>query len=150
MVGAADALNQSIPNLGIDAVEGRQMDDLIATARTLQAEGALGQIVVVQMGANGTVSAAQFNTLMQLFGQRSVIVLNAKVPRWWQDPNDAVIAAGVKRDPHAVLIDWRAASSSHPDFFYEDGIHLRPEGATFYANLVASAISRIIVRSPGS
>ncbi|HET7036796.1 MAG TPA: hypothetical protein VFI42_14010, partial [Thermomicrobiaceae bacterium] len=141
MVGAAGALRQVIPNIGIDAVEGRQADELIAVARQLRAEGRLGDVVVVHLGSNGPVTPAQFDTLMQLFkGVPRVIVLNAKVPREWEAPNNAVIARGVARSPNAELLDWHGASSGHPELFYGDGIHLRPTGADFYAHLIAAAI----------
>ena len=40
-----------------------------------------------------------------------------------------------------MIIDWHAIGENHPEFFYPDAIHLRPEGADFYANLVKSNIS---------
>ncbi|HEU5423509.1 MAG TPA: acyltransferase family protein, partial [Nitrolancea sp.] len=141
MVGAADALRQVIPNIGIDAVEGRQADELIAVARQLRDEGRLGDVVVVHLGSNGGVAPDQFDTLLRLLqGVPRVIVLNAKVPREWEAPNNAVIARGVARYPNAELLDWHRASSDHPEFFYDDGSHLRPDGAAFYAHLIASAI----------
>ena len=69
-----------------------------------------------------------------------MVFINVKVPREWEAPNNAVIADGVKRYKNAVLVDWRAASSRRPDVFWSDGMHLRPEGATLYAQLVAAAV----------
>ena len=31
--------------------------------------------------------------------------------------------------------------SAHPEFFYDDQIHLRPEGAAAYGTLVAQALA---------
>jgi hypothetical protein len=70
-----------------------------------------------------------------------VMFVNVKVPRAWEVPNDAVIADGVQRYPNAVLVDWRGASVGRPDFFWDDGIHLRPEGAAAYAALIADQIT---------
>jgi hypothetical protein len=50
------------------------------------------------------------------------------------------LAEGVARYPNAVLVDWHAASIDHPDFFWGDGIHLRPEGAQAYAQLIAASL----------
>ena len=36
---------------------------------------------------------------------------------------------GVKKYKNAVLLDWHGYGGAHPEFFYDDGIHLRPEGA---------------------
>jgi hypothetical protein len=35
-----------------------------------------------------------------------------------------------------VLIDWHNIGGAHPEYFYEDGIHLRPDGARAYAELI--------------
>ena len=45
------------------------------------------------------------------------------------------LAAGVKKYKNAVLLDWHGYGGAHPEFFYDDGIHLRPEGAAAYAQL---------------
>ena len=64
-------------------------------------------------------------------------MLNAKVPRPWEDQVNQALADGVKRYKNAVLVDWHTIAGDHPEFFWDDGIHLRPEGAQFYAQLIA-------------
>ena len=66
--------------------------------------------------------------------------MNAKVPRPWEGPNNAVLAEGVSEYPNATLVDWHAASANRPELFWDDGIHLRPEGQRLYADLVAARI----------
>jgi lysophospholipase L1-like esterase len=44
----------------------------------------------------------------------------------------------VKRYKNSVLVDWHSAGGDHPEWFYDDGLHLRPDGATAYAQLVAA------------
>jgi len=51
-----------------------------------------------------------------------------------------VLARVTQRHPNATLIDWHAASTGHPDYFWDDGIHLRPEGAQAYAYLVIAQV----------
>ncbi len=34
--------------------------------------------------------------------------------------NNAVMTDGVQRYPNAVLVDWHAVSTGHPEFFGED------------------------------
>jgi hypothetical protein len=70
-----------------------------------------------------------------------VVFINDKVPRPWEAPNNAVIDEGVQRYPNTVLVDWRGASLGRPDFFWDDGIHLRPEGAAQYAEMIASQLT---------
>ena len=46
----------------------------------------------------------------------------------------------MKKYKNAVLVDWHNIAADHPEFFYDDGIHLRPEGATAYAQLIAERL----------
>jgi hypothetical protein len=78
--------------------------------------------------------------MQTLAGVPLVVVVNVKVPRSWQNGNNAVIADGVSRYPNTVLVDWYDASVNQPNLFWGDQIHLRPEGARAYASLIASAI----------
>jgi hypothetical protein len=55
----------------------------------------------------------------------------------WESGDNSVIANGVSRYPNAVLVDWHNTGDAHPEFFYDDEIHLRPDGADSYAQLIA-------------
>ncbi|MFN2284437.1 MAG: acetyltransferase, partial [Anaerolineae bacterium] len=68
-----------------------------------------------------------------------VVVVNIKVPRRWEGPNNAVLAEKIPQYANAVLVDWYSASIDRPELFWYDGIHLRPEGAAVYAALIAAA-----------
>jgi hypothetical protein len=93
------------------------------------------------MGNNGTFSAGQFDEMMQVLANvRRVVFVNLKVPRDWEGSNNTVIAEGVARYPNTVLVDWHTASVDRPDLFWSDAIHLRPEGAQYYAQLIAAFV----------
>lgn len=143
MLGAKTDLMQSIPNLiTIDAVQGLQVETAIGILEKNSQEGLLGKVVVVDLGNNGTFTSSEFDTIMQIVGPaRHAYFLTLKVPRDWETSNNDVIESGVRRYPNASLIDWRSASINHPEYFWDDGIHLRPEGATVYTNLILAAIS---------
>jgi lysophospholipase L1-like esterase len=66
------------------------------------------------------------------------VLVNVKVPRAWEQPNNEVLADGVQQYPNAVLVDWYAASAYRPELFVQDGIHLRREGQRAYADLIAA------------
>jgi lysophospholipase L1-like esterase len=141
MLGAAPELEQAIPNIGINAAEGRQVSAGIDILQTRRAAGKLGTVVLIHLGNNGTFTAKQFDQMMQvLAGVKRVVFVDVKVPRSWIGPNNTVLADGVKRYPNAVLVDWLAVSYNRPELFWSDGIHLRPEGARIYADLIATAI----------
>jgi peptidoglycan/LPS O-acetylase OafA/YrhL len=142
MLGAVQALETDIPGVVVDAAISRQTSTAIDLLRARSASGQLGDVVVVHMGSNGTFSAAQFDSIMEVLADvRRVIFINVKVPRAWEAPNNTVISDGVQRYPNTVMVDWHALGVSQPDFFWDDGIHLRPEGAAAYAALIAAQLA---------
>jgi lysophospholipase L1-like esterase len=142
MLAAAGYLQQDIAGITVDAVVGRQVSAALTVLQTREQAGTLGSVVIVHVGNNGPFTPQQFDDMMRLAGsERRVVVVNDKVPRPWQDSNNAVLAAGVKRYPNAVLLDWYQASAANPNLFWSDGVHLRPEGAQLYAHLLAALIT---------
>ncbi len=138
MLGAAHQLATSVPNIDLDAALGRQVRDVITLLREREANGQLGEIVLLHIGNNGLFSDAEFDRIMEVTGpERRVIFLTLKVARVWEEANNAVIARGVDRHPRAILVDWRAAIEERPDALWSDGTHLRPEGASYYVELLA-------------
>ncbi len=142
MLGAVTALQQTFGDIQVDAAEGRQVSVGIQRLQARRDEGALGDTVIVHLGNNGTFTDQQFDALMAILSDvPRVAFVNDKVPRVWEGPNDAVIAAGVQRYPNTILVDWREASGSQPGFFWNDGIHLRPVGAQAYADLLSEVLT---------
>ena len=141
MLDASAALTQQVQGISVDANVGRLFSAGLTDLRNLQNAGRLGQEVVVHLGTNGMITSAQFDQLLTLLrGVRRVVIVNVRVPRPWEGPVNDVLAAGVKRWPNAVLVDWHGAAGAQPDIFWNDGIHLRPQGAVLYAHLVAAAL----------
>jgi hypothetical protein len=141
MLGAAPALRAAIPSIEVDAVVSRQWDRGVATVEDDRASGRLRPTLVVDLGTNGTVSAAQFDAMVRAAtGARRIVVLTVRVPRVWEAQVNATLHAGVSRHPATVLVDWYAASAGHPEWFGPDGYHLQPAGARALAALVAGAV----------
>jgi len=141
MLDYVDLLAQDIPGILVTANVGEQWTSGEATLAELKASGRLGAVVIVGLGTNGPVSNTQFNSMMTvLSGASRVVFVNDHVDRTWQDPNNAVLAAGVSRYPNTVLADWNSLADQHPTWFYPTGTHLPPEGtgAQALAALVAS------------
>jgi peptidoglycan/LPS O-acetylase OafA/YrhL len=98
MLGAATHLERTIPNLTtMDAQVGLQVEGAIDILRERRAAGQLGDIVLVHVGNNGTFTTEQFDEMMSvLSGVREVVFVNVNVPRPWERPDNAVLAAGVR------------------------------------------------------
>jgi hypothetical protein len=141
MLGAAPILRQAFTNIEVDAEVGRQAWTTVGLIKARKAENRLGSVVVLHLGNNGRYTEQVFNEIMQtLSDRRMVIVFNVRVPREWEAYNNNIIANGVKAYPNAVLVDWHDITANRPELFWNDGHHLRPEGARFYAGLIAGAI----------
>ena len=137
MLGAAEPLEGAVENLEImDAAVGLYPMDAIEILRSRSAAGELGDTVIIHVGENGPFSAEEFDEMMDILDGRRAVFVNVKVPRTWEAPNNEVLAEGTGQYPNAVLVDWYAASAAHPEYFWDDGIHLRPEGAKVYADLI--------------
>jgi lysophospholipase L1-like esterase len=142
MLGAADALVQTIgpDRTTVDAAESRQFAAGVDEIQSFKDQGKLGDIVVVQLGTNGTINPDDFNRMMDILKGHKVLLVNAKVPRVWEDEVNQVLADGAKHYKNTVLVDWHDLGNEHPEWFYDDGLHLRPDGAQAYAQLILSKL----------
>lgn len=142
MLGAAYALPAYLGDVEIDAEEGRQAVVALELLRQRKERGLLGDVVVLHIGNNGVFTGAQLAEVLQLLSDvPEVAVVNVKVPRDWEGFNNDSIAQVVPNYPNAVLVDWHGASVNYPGIFYDDGIHLQPPGAAYYAQVIAAALS---------
>ena len=141
MLGAAQGLVDQVGTIEVDAQVGRQIASATEILVQRRDAGTLGDVVVVQIGNNGPMREGQFAALLEtLRGVRRVVVVDVKLPRNWQDGNNAQILATIPSYPNVRLVDWYAASKDRPELFWHDGLHLRPEGARLYAELVLEQI----------
>jgi hypothetical protein len=143
MIGAAGELQRALGNVDIDAAVARQAPAVIDILHQRRLTGQLGDTVVIHIGTNGILNAEQFDGMMQeLSGVRRVVFVNVKVPRFYEQTNNDVLADGVRRYPeNTVLVDWHAASAGRPELFVEDGYHLQLEGQRLYADLIAAQVN---------
>jgi peptidoglycan/LPS O-acetylase OafA/YrhL len=141
MVGAApDVLTAFDGRANVDAAVSRQADELGPIVRQLGVEGRLGQVVVVQVGINGTVTEADLRAVEDAAEGRHLYVINARVPRSWEQSNNELVNDLVPELERGKVIDWYAASDGRRDYFLGDGIHLTEQGRAAYAQLIRSAV----------
>ena len=132
-------LEADLPGVRVDGLVSRQFETGIGIVQADRADGTLGNVLVIELGTNGTVTSSDVDAMMQAAaGVKRVVFVNVDVPRPWEAPDNAVLAAGVARYPGvAVLADWKTLSSGHPEWFTPDQVHLEPAGAQAMAALVA-------------
>ncbi|QRG70107.1 acyltransferase family protein [Brevibacillus choshinensis] len=144
MLDVAPYLEKLLPGIVIDAKIGRQMSQAPDVVANLKAKGQLGNIVIIELGTNGSFSQKQLLKLLQsLDGADHIILVNTRVPKPWESVVNNTLADVAASNPHIVLLDWYAASAGKDSFFYKDGVHLNPEGSQFYADFLAKAIAKV-------
>ena len=142
MVASATALNAALPGIYINAQVGRAMVAGLALIQTLAADGELRRYVVVGLGTNGPVSAAQIRQLRRLIGPgRDLILVNTFGPMPWESSVNKVLDAAAQHTARVSLADWHAAIAGHTSLLWPDGIHPQPSGAKVYARVVLAAIA---------
>lgn len=140
MLGAKGELQRR--GIAVDAAVSRQLTSGTTLLQSLKASGNLPAKVVVHLGTNGPVSASQVRSLLSILRDRTrVVVLTLKVPRSWEGGNNAVIRSVAKPFPNVRVVDWYWWGSRNDGWFWDDGYHLRPEGAAAYSRLVAKALN---------
>jgi hypothetical protein len=140
MLGAAGALTER--GMAVDAVESRQMIDVIPLFELLRDRQLFGNAVVVHLGTNGSFSQNTLDSFLATMNDvPNVIIMTVRADRSWTAENNAMLRAADLEGDNKILLDWEALSAECPgQCFYNDGIHLRPEGQQYYANLISDIL----------
>jgi peptidoglycan/LPS O-acetylase OafA/YrhL len=147
MVASAAALQAAMPGIYISAQVGRQMADGVAIIQSLAASGDLRRVVVVGLGTNGDVTAAQIRQLRRAVGSdRYLVLVNTYGPMSWESEVNDVLAAATRNQSRVDLANWHQAIAAHTGLLWPDGIHPQPSGAKLFAQVVLKAIQAELPR----
>jgi peptidoglycan/LPS O-acetylase OafA/YrhL len=143
MLGAAGELTTR--GYTVDAVESRQFSDGRAIVEQLRSDGRLGDVVVVHLGTNGNIDPDDLTAMMDALAEvPQVLLLTIDVDRSWTEGNNALIFDAASTYPNASVLYWADLAASCPgDCFQSDGFHLRPDGQTYYAELIDGALEAL-------
>ncbi len=144
MLDYQSALQADIPHVTVQAETSRAWSAGQTVLAQDKADGRLGAEVIVALGTNGPISAADFDAMMRILqGASRVVFVNIHVDQPWQDPNNAVLATGATRYPNVVLADWDTLATQHPEWLGTDGTHLdvNGAGAVALASLITTTLS---------
>jgi peptidoglycan/LPS O-acetylase OafA/YrhL len=140
MVDGEVALQHDCPGTEVYAVVGWQAKAVFGQIAALRAAGHLGSVVVIGTGTNGLVSPSELDAVLTSLADRAkVILVNNHMDRAWEAPNNALFPQAIKSHPNAVLVDWNAAATAHPEWLTGDGVHLTPAGRAPYAAMIKAA-----------
>ena len=141
MLGAKSQL-QKAGIAVVDAKVSRQASSGVGLVRKRGSD--LPEHVVIHLGTNGSHSVKTCRQIVRAVGAgRTVYLINFKVPRSWEKPNNRILRKCDRRfrSDRVVLLDWNELASENPESLYSDGYHLRPEGAKAFAAMVRKAIT---------
>ena len=134
-------MRSQLPISQMDAKVGLQANVLLHTLLDHRAN-VQTDVVVMNIGNNGTVREKTLRKILKSLSDRTVILIDARVPRRWQDANNSLLANVSADFPNVRLVQWSRVSSGRPDFFSHDGIHLTAKGAQAYVAAVVRALQR--------
>lgn len=124
------------PEAIIDYKVGRQMAEVPDVMKQLEANGQLGEYVVIQLGTNGPFVKTDLMHVIEGLGNKKVFLVNCRVPRAWESTVNQTLEDVVNSESNTVLVDWYSASAGHDEFFANDGVHLTKIGGETFANLL--------------
>ncbi len=140
-LASATALERAMPGIYIDAKLGRQVQTGVAVIQSLVTAGRLRPVVLVSLGTNGDVTAAQLRQLRRVIGPgRELVLVNTFGPEGWEHEVNVALAAATRHGRRTQLADWDRAIAARTGLLWPDGIHPRPAGATLYAHVALKAI----------
>lgn len=138
MLGALTDLQQRFPNGYFDAAVSRTAWVAKGLIQKLANNNLLGDVIVINLGANGDCDSACKNEIVASIGNRKIF--------WVTVTNDRDVNVNNSLYEYSKLfnnfytIDWHIASSNHPEYFVADGIHLTPIGRAAYTNVIYDTI----------
>ena len=138
MLGAVNNLYEMFPNGYFDAQVSRSTWTVNGILQDLKNKNMLGEVVVINMGANGDCSEACKEEIMKTIGNRKAFWLTNTCQETAY-VNDNIIEFA-KKYPNLHILDWKTLSNGHDEYFYADGIHLTIPGRIAYTEVIYNAI----------
>lgn len=134
---AAPELRRLLPGLEIYAEVNRQMWDAPGILSSLNANGSLGEIVVIALGTNGAYNVEWLERIQTLVPDRPLIFINSVMPNDWENQVNQTVGAFVANHELCYLVDWYEHAKERTDLLYSDFTHpVEGVGTEAYANLL--------------
>lgn len=135
---AVKDLYKVFPNGYFDAAVNRteyKANDILID---LKNKGLLGDVVLFNLGTNGSCSTKCKEQIMETLGDRRLYWLNTTNADY-DDFNDKLYAFA-KNYSNIHIIDWLSVTKSHPEYLISDRVHPTVTGCRVYAETIYNAI----------
>ena len=141
-LGAEAEFQRVFPNGWMNSEVGRQLGTGLDVYNQCVADGHGAGVVVFALGNNGVAREDQVRALIDAAGaDKKVYLVTTRVPLPLQDVNNELFWNVASQYDNVQVIDWYAESAGHDEYFWDDGTHLRPEGAEAYVMMLRRAIT---------
>ena len=143
-LGASPAFQELQEHAVIDAKISRQVYQAMDVAKKLEKKGKLGDTIIISLGTNGNFNPATGQELIDYLGpDRTIYWINAYGKKLdIQKQVNETIRDLAKRNANVSVISWASEGKDHPDWFYQDGVHLNSKGQTGFARFIQKSIEK--------
>ena len=157
MLGSSGRIRELLPACYVDAEVSRYVGGGLDAAKAFEAQGRLGNLVVIALGTNGPIAGyeryeVQTRQLLEYLGDsRHIFWVNVYCPHLtWQETNNNYIKKMAAEHGNVHEVDWYGLISQHPEWLTEDGIHPNSEGRVQYAKLIHDRIEQVLAEEKAS
>jgi peptidoglycan/LPS O-acetylase OafA/YrhL len=141
MIDVTPHLEEVFKKVDVDAKIGRQFREAEEIVQQKKSSGSLGEIVIIELGANGSLSDKKMCALIEKIGtERDVYMITTRVPKPWQQEVNETIKNVADNYKNVKVVDWFTFSESHLKYIGNDGVHLTLSGAEAYAEYLINHI----------
>ena len=154
-LASTQELKNLFPNCYIDAAISRHIQGGLPAIQNFDAQGKLGNIVVISLGTNGTIE--EFGRYKQeteeilnyLGSDRKIFWLNIYYTpqspyQEWLNTNHNYVKQLEAEHDNVYAVDWYSAISQHPEEIMSDGIHPLQGGSEIYAKVIYDRIVEVL------
>lgn len=140
MLDITPNLYKKYNSITIDGKIGRQMSEAIDLADKYAEFNDSNKAVIIELGTNGYFTDKQIDNLLDSFSKSHIFLVNTRVPRSWENKVNKILEAKAEERENVTLIDWYSMASEHPEYFEQDGVHLKPTGSEALVSLISEKL----------
>jgi hypothetical protein len=137
----------AVPRMAARGIEAdargcRQLPEAMSILRARKRAGTLPRLVILALGANGSLTRDGLEGVLHLLGRHRRLALMTPREEGGGSGSDAVAvrALGRAHPQRVAVLDWVLRAAGHGAWFQPDGLHLTYPGADAFARLAARAL----------
>lgn len=139
MLGAEKDIKKKFKNAYVDAAISRTAWVLNEAIETARSKGKLGDIIVINLGANGDCSLSCKKQVLDKLKNKQIFWLNTTNYDYVNERLDSL----AKEYSNLYIIDWKNLSKNHSNYFNSDKIHLTTIGAQEFVETIFNSVYKV-------